>query len=198
MPSVAGFQAKFRNLHGLNWLSGYGFHHKAIVVGALAGLLLVFTYRNIIKDVAVILILAALGIFSTYYKRFTRVPPAVELITFCTVMVGLAYGPVVGALFGAIVTVAAEIFNSGIDFFIIGYIPARAAVGALSAFFPATSVVMLGTSMSLAYNLIAQPLYAFQSDAELRMKLILFVIVNVTFNFLAFTLLGSFVKGLIL
>lgn len=170
---------------------------RALIFGLVAGLFLVFAFMGFVKDVLVILGLAALGIFSTYYKRLVRVPPAVELVTFGTVLVGVAYGPIAGAIFGAIVTLAAEILNSGIDFFIISYIPARAVVGFLSSFFPDSGMVALGSSMSLAYNALAQPLYAFQGDAELRMKLLLFVIVNVSFNFIAFSLLGEFAKSLI-
>ena len=97
-----------------------------------------------------------------------------------------------------VVTVVAEVFNSGIDAFIIGYIPARAAVGFVAAFFPTTNIVTLGLLMSILYNAVAQPLYALQSDAELRFKLIAFVLINVPFNFIIFSLLGELVKGIVI
>lgn len=181
------FANRFYFLHG----------HRLLVIGAFVGLLLAFLLRNYVKDAFVISLLAFAGIFSTYYKRFVRVPPAIELVTFGTVMTGVAYGPIAGAMFGIAVTIIAEIFNSGMDFFIVGYIPARAIVGFASAFFPAAGIVPLGLSMSILYNAIAQPLYAFQSDAELRLKLLAFIVTNISFNFLIFSLLGGFVKGLI-
>lgn len=171
--------------------------NRPLVLGIIAGLVLLFFFGHYLKDIVVLALLAAIGILSTIYKRYMRVPPAVELITFSTVMAGLAYGPVVGATFGAVVTVLAEVFNSGIDAFIIGYIPARAIVGFTSAFFPATDIVTLGLMMSILYNAVAQPLYALQSDAELRFKLIAFVLINVPFNFIAFSLLGELVKGIV-
>ena len=155
-------------------------------------------FRDYIKDAIVMIALGLIAVLSTIYKRFMMVPPAVELVTFSTVMVGLSYGPVAGAVFGAVVTLAAEIFNSGVDAFIIGYIPARAIVGAVSSFFPTANIVYLGLSMSILYNLISQPLYALQSDAELRVKLLAFVIVNVSSNFIIFSLLGGLVKGVLL
>ncbi|MEK6837923.1 MAG: hypothetical protein AABX69_04690 [Nanoarchaeota archaeon] len=88
--------------------------------------------------------------------------------------------------------------NSGIDAFIVGYIPARAIVGFTAAFFPTTSIVNLGVLISVLYNAVAQPLYALQSDAELRLKLALFVIVNISSNFVVFSLVGGFVKGIVL
>lgn len=171
--------------------------NRPLVLGIIAGLVLLFFFGHYLKDIVVLALLAAIGILSTIYKRYMRIPPAVELVTFSTVMAGLAYGPVVGAVFGAVVTVLAEVFNSGIDAFIIGYIPARAIVGFTSAFFPATDIVTLGLMMSILYNAVAQPLYALQSDAELRFKLIAFVLINVPFNFIAFSVLGELVKGIV-
>lgn len=165
--------------------------------GTIAALVLMLLFRNYVKDAVVLLALALIAVFSTIYKRFMRVPPAVELVTFSTVMVGISYGPVAGAVFGAVITLAAEIFNSGVDAFIIGYIPARAIVGAVSSFFPGASIVWLGLWMSVLYNLIAQPLYALQADAELRVKLLAFIIINVSSNFMIFSLLGPLVKGLV-
>ena len=182
---------------GVREFSAYMFKHKQLLFGSIVGLLIILMFRSFIKDAIVISALSLIAVFSTFYKRFMRAPPAVELVTFSTVMIGISYGPVAGAIFGAVATLAAEILNSGVDAFIIGYIPARAIIGAVSAFFPATNIVMLGLSMSVLYNALAQPLYAFQGDAELRMKLFAFVVVNVPFNFLAFSVLGLFVKGIV-
>lgn len=171
--------------------------HLRLLFGVLLGIFVVFLFRNYIKDALIITILSLIAVFSTFYKRFMRAPPAIELVTFSTVMMGIGYGPVAGAVFGAVATLAAEILNSGVDAFIIGYVPARAIIGAVSSFFPTANIVTLGVSMSIFYNVIAQPLYAFQNDAELRMKLFAFVVVNVPFNFLVFSFLGPFVKELI-
>ena len=192
----------FRQGKGVNWrnltsvLSTLN-EHKTLTIGVLAGFFLILSLKQYLKEVVVLALLASIAVFSTIYKRFMRVPPAVELVTFATVMVGVAYGPVTGALFGAIITVVAEIMNSGIDAFIIGYVPGRAVVGFVSAFFPTANIVTLGLLMSILYNAVAQPLYAFQSDAELRFKLLAFVVVNISFNFIVFSLLGNFVRGII-
>ena len=182
---------------GIREFSTYMFSHKQLLFGGMVGLLVILMFRNIIKDAIIITALSLIAVFSTFYKRFMRAPPAVELVTFSTVMVGIGYGPAAGAIFGAVATLAAEILNSGVDAFIIGYIPARAIIGAVSAFFPTANIVTLGLSMSIFYNALAQPLYAFQGDAELRMKLFAFVIVNVPFNFVAFSVLGPLVKGIV-
>ncbi len=173
------------------------FEHKQLVFGTLAGVIAIFLFRGYIKDTIIIMSLSLIAVFSTFYKRFMRAPPAVELITFSTVMISLGYGPVAGAVFGAVATIVAEVLNSGMDAFIIGYVPARAVIGFASAFFPTTNIVTLGLGMSILYNALSQPLYAFQNDAELRLKLFAFIIVNVPFNFLVFSFFGPFVKGLV-
>ncbi len=174
------------------------FGHKKAFFWCLAGLLLLIILRAYIKTFVVIAVLGVISVFSTIYKRFMRVPPAVELVTFSTVLVGIAYGPVHGAVFGAVVTLIAEIVNSGIDAFIIGYVPARAIIGFVSSFFPQANIVVLGTLMSVLYNALAQPLYAFQGDVEVRMKLLAYLAINVPFNFVIFSLFGGFAKGIIM
>ncbi|MBI3036479.1 hypothetical protein HYY73_01830 [Candidatus Woesearchaeota archaeon] len=188
---------KGANLRNLDSARSILNEHKTLAIGVLVGFFIVFSLKHYLKEAVVLALLAFIAVFSTLYKRFMRVPPAVELVTFATVMAGVAYGPVTGALFGAIITVVAEIMNSGIDAFIIGYVPGRAAVGFVSAFFPTANMVTLGLLMSILYNAVAQPLYAFQSDAELRFKLLAFVVVNISFNFIIFSLLGNFVRGII-
>ena len=173
------------------------FQRKRLLFWTIAALMLLMLFRNYIKDIIILLTLGIIAVFSTIYKRFMRVPPAVELVTFSTVMVGISHGPITGAIFGAVITLAAEIFNSGVDAFIIGYIPARAIVGVVSSFFPGANIVLLGLWMSILYNLVAQPLYALQSDAELRVKLLAFIIINIGSNFVIFSLLGAIVKGLV-
>jgi len=192
----------FQGLLGFGDAVGHFFasrlRNKKLIFWGLLVIALAIIFRAYIKPLFVMVILAVISVFSTFYKRFMRVPPAVELVTFSTVMVGIAYGPVAGGVFGAVITLVAEIANSGIDAFIVGYIPARAVIGVVSSFFPAANIVRLGVLMSLLYNLISQPLYAFQSDIELRMKLFAFLTINVPFNFIVFSLLGNIVKNMII
>ena len=200
MLRLGGQFHKSRSLLKLSELTGrfsFLFEQKRVLFGILAGLAIILMFRHYIRDIVIILVLGLVAVLSTMYKRYMRAPPAVELITFSTVMIGIAYGPLHGAIFGAVTTLVAEILNSCLDAFIVGYIPARAVVGFVSAFFPTAGIVPLGLAMSILYNAIAQPLYAFQSDAELRMKLLAFVLINVPFNFLVFSFLGEFVKRLV-
>ncbi|MBI2141847.1 hypothetical protein HYU16_05530 [Candidatus Woesearchaeota archaeon] len=133
--------------------------------------------------------------FSTFYKRIVRVPPAFELISLTTVAIGMTHGPWAGAIFGATAALAAEIINSGIDAFIIGYVFGRAVMGALAGVLAATSLatnlVLFGMALTILFNLMAQSLYLLQGDPEAKVKTIIYVVLNLSINWLLFTMFGS-------
>src|SRR3989344_9527042 len=133
--------------------------------------------------------------FSTFYKRIVRVPPAFELVSLTTVAVGMSHGPWAGAIFGATAALAAEIINSGIDPFIVGYVFGRAVMGALAAIifaaFPQISVLYLGLGLTVLFNLIAQSLYLLQGDPEAKLKTAIYVFFNLIINWILFSYLGK-------
>ncbi len=163
---------------------------KGIIIGIFVFLFVISLLGVNVKALIVTIMLAVLGIFSTVYKRYLRVPPAFELITFGTVLVGAAYGPVAGGIFGALVTLIAEIFNAGIDAFIIAYVPSRALIGVLAHFLAGMDIVMLGILMSFFYNILAQPLYIVFGDLEMKVKGISFIVPNLIINVFIFTILA--------
>lgn len=165
--------------------------HRIAILIVFAVLLLIIIFTSEMRAIISILLLAAAGGFGQVYRRSIRIPPAIEFVTFGTVLVGYSYGPWAGAIFGIVVTLAAELMSSTVDAFVIGYIPARAAIGVIASFLPGQPIVTVGIWMTLAYNVLAQPLYMIQPDAELRMKLIFFVTGNIIFNILLFRLLAE-------
>jgi hypothetical protein len=174
-----------------------GLRHKKAIIIAFAILVLAIFFTSQIRTVVAIGLLAAAGAFGQVYRRSIRIPPAIELVTFGTVIVGYSYGPWAGAIFGIIVTFAAEIMSSSIDAFVIGYVPARAVIGVISSYLTGYGIFAVGIWMTILYNILAQPLYLIQPDAELRLKLIFFVTGNIIFNILIFQFLGAAVIMLI-
>lgn len=168
--------------------------------GGVIVLLLFFTAET--AKVLMLLVMGTVASFSTLYKKFIRMPPFLELMTVTTVFVGIAYGPVIGAIYGATVSILSEVINTCIDAFIIGYVPARAVVGATAgliyATFPDLGVVWLGIIMTIIYNAVGQPLYLLQSDIELRIKAWTFIIGNFFANIIVFAIIGSFLKSVLL
>jgi hypothetical protein len=165
--------------------------HKKAAALVIAFFILTLLFTSKIRIIISILLLAAAGAFGQVYRRSIRVPPAIEFVTFGTVLVGYSYGPWAGAIFGIVVTLAAEVMSSTIDAFVIGYVPSRAAIGVIASFLTAHGIVDVGIWMTIAYNVLAQPLYLLQPDAELRLKLVFFVTGNIIFNIMLFRLLAE-------
>ncbi|MAG16309.1 hypothetical protein CMO88_04565 [Candidatus Woesearchaeota archaeon] len=180
----------------LSWLGS----HKRLVSLVIALLFVLIVFIDIIIPATIIITLGIIATFSTSYKRFIRMPPALELITFTTVMVSLAYGPVMGAIYGAVVSFTAEILTNALDVFIIKFVPTRAFIGLVAGFvfdLLNGNIVFTGLALTILYNGITQPLDLLLADVEVRLKSIYFFILNVGFNFIIFAILGKIMISLL-
>ncbi|MCH8904714.1 MAG: hypothetical protein IIA45_12465 [Bacteroidetes bacterium] len=158
--------------------------------------LLLFVFFSEIKAILVVAILALFGAFGQFYKRYIKLTSAVEFVTFGTVIVAVAYGPVAGVLFALAVSFAAEVISGNIDAFMMVYLPVRILSAILAATLPFTSIVTIGIAVTIFVNLLSQPIYLLQSDTEIRLKGVTYLVVNIFFNVLLFNLLGNFVINL--
>ncbi len=168
---------------------------KKRAVALIAALLFLFVaFIDIAIPAAVVIALGVIASFSTSYKRFVRMPPAVELVTFTTVIVSLAYGPLVGVIYAVIVTFAAEVMTNALDLFIISFVPSRAAIALTAGFLFHQfngNILLTGAVSSILYNLLAQPFYLFMADIEMRAKSVFFMLFNIGSNFAIFAILGK-------
>ncbi len=166
---------------------------KTAILLIIAVAILAFYGKNL-KDIILVAVLGILASYSTIYKRTIRVPSAVELVTLGTVITGVAYGPVVGALFGIITTFASEIISSGIDVFTLFYATSRGVSGALAQFLVVTlniNIVAMGMIALLIFHAISDIIYLLSGDVEAKLKVVYFLVVNTLFNFLMFSLFGK-------
>lgn len=180
---------------GSDVLFGLLWRNKIAVLAVIVLLAVVISFSNVLVPAAVIIILGLIGSFSTSYKRIIRVPPAFELVTFTTVIVSLAYGPLVGVIFAAFVTITAEIMTNALDIFIISFVPSRMIIALTAGFMFMQfngNIILAGFASSVLYNFLAQPFYLFMADVEMRMKSIFFIFLNIGSNFIIFTVLGRF------
>jgi hypothetical protein len=154
-----------------------------------------------IKAVVVITVLGLLASYSTIYKRALRIPSAIELMTFGTVITGIAYGPTAGMVFGFVTNLAAEIISSGMDIFTFLYIFVRAFIGFLAWHLYWTynlDVVTVGIISSCIFTFITAPFYMLPGDFEAKLKVIFFFFVSLGMNFVIFTILGNLVLKIVL
>lgn len=179
------------------WLKGenYFLKWRYVLIFSAA----VFLYNLLgqsLKGVFVVGILAVLGSYSTIYKRHIRIPSAIELVTIGTVTTAIAYGPVAGAVFGVVITLASEIISSAVDVFTIIYMIARGAIGVVAFYLGGMNIVILGLLMVLMFNIICQPFYLLPGDIETKMKGLYYLVINVSFNFIVFFFLGGFLLAI--
>ena len=158
----------------------------------LALLLLLLFFFNI-KAIIAVSILGVLASYSKFYQRYIKVPGVVELLTFSTVMTSIAYGPVVGAAFGIIASFAADIIGADIDLFSFVDMFGRGVIGFLAfhLYSPEGSIVALGLIMTLIFYAISLPLYLLPGDLELKLKAVVYIPLNLAFNFVIFSSLGN-------
>ncbi|HIG97846.1 TPA: hypothetical protein HA231_00265 [Candidatus Woesearchaeota archaeon] len=165
---------------------------NAVIAAFAISMLLIF--GSGIKDILLVAVLGTAASYSTIYKRTIRVPSAVELVTLGTVVTGAAYGPLVGAAFGIITTIASEIISSGVDVFTLFYATARGISGAV-AFYAVNNwgfgMVAMGMTALVIFHAISDFIYIVSGDVEAKLKVVYFTITNTAFNLLVFTLFGK-------
>jgi len=179
-------------LSGLNsWISKENYFFKWRYIAPILIALILYSFLDNIKGVFVVGTLAVAASYSTIYKRVFRIPSAIELVTLGTVITSITYGPVPGLVFGVMTTLASEIISSGVDMFTVLYMVVRGLIGVVAFYLAGWNIVVLGIAMVLMFNLICQPFYMLPGDIETKIKGIYFFIMNITFNFVAFFLLGN-------
>lgn len=154
-----------------------------------------------IEAMLIIGILFVLASVSTMYKRLFRAPPALELMTFTTVIVTMKYGLVAGLIFGALSQLVSEILSGAIDAQIVIFIPARALISvwiwASMSLFGVNDLFTLGMIAIVFYNLTVQPISFFIGDVQLKAKTIYYTIGYTTLNIFIFAFLSRPVSALL-
>ena len=120
----------------------------------------------------------------------------VELVMFCTVMTSVAFGSVLGAVMGALLMVINYIGEKRFSQYFPVTIILYSLIGYFSYFFREYNIVLLGIALTLIYNILVNILVSF-FEAN-RTTLLIFSLINILFNFLIFTSLGSTIKELLL
>ncbi len=181
-------------------LSQFILERKSVLLvsaAALAVVALLFFTRQVINVVgfSVLLLLAS---FSTVYKRKLGMPlGGIELVTFGTVLVAVAFGPVPGLLFGLISSLASEVLSQNIGPFTWIYVITMGFAGFLAAQFPGSGILLLGMLAALANILVNQVAYIFIGDEEVRGMTVFYIFANIVFNFLVFSTIAGFVLGIL-
>jgi ABC-type multidrug transport system fused ATPase/permease subunit len=173
-------------------------HHKVLaVVFAVMLAALMFFYASKLASIIMVILLLVLASFSTVYKRMMGMPlGGVELITFGTVLVAVAFNPVIGLLFGIVSSLASEIISRNIGPLTWVYVFITGLLGFLAGYLSHLNIVFLGVAFAVASLLLNQVIYLFIGDADVKSMTVVYISTNLIFNIILFTTLGIRVLSL--
>lgn len=109
----------------------------------------------------------------------------IELSTLSTVLIGVSYGPVVGAAMGFAVIMLQVTAGQYTGSYIIWVIPSYAVAGLLSGVMSSMDVFVLGMGLTVGMQAIFAALTSFTASGRLQAYLP-YAVTNVVFNLLVF------------
>ncbi len=151
-----------------------------------------------LKAAIFIVILTVVASVSMYYKRFFRFTFGFELVTFSTVLVTVAYGPMIGAVVGFVSAVAAEVLPQMIDsssFFWIISVPVSAFVVSFM-FGIGVPLFWLGFVSLAVQFMISEPIRIFSGDQYLKSMGIVNIVTTSAWALLWFRFLAPVVLSM--
>ena len=168
--------------------------NKYLMLAIAAMVLLSFVFfTNQIFKIVIFVVMLVLASYSTVYKRKLGMPlGGVELVTFGTVLTGVAYGPWAGLIFGIVSSTASEIISAGLGPTTWIYVLTMGGVGVVSGHvYPLVPILLLGMLATAALLAINQLIFFVVGDPEVKTFTMFYIIANLIFNFLMFSTLSG-------
>lgn len=157
----------------------------ALAIVALLGIIAIIFFGTI-RMLVMISILLGLNILISHVSRhIPRFKTSLELIMFGTVLVGLAYGGKIGALYGIIASITYYYAAGRFSYFVIIFAPLYALAGLLVPFFSWLPLFTLGISFVIGYTIFSSILIVLVFNGKID-KMIGFLLINTFFNVIMF------------
>ena len=113
-----------------------------------------------------------------------------ELVTFVAVLSGMKFGPIPALIISFILITYHMLAGGFFAPYLMWVLPAWSIAGLISGFFPAADISKLGLYITLGININSTFWTAITSPTYLP-KFMIFVVTNIIFNFLLFSLLAK-------
>ena len=171
----------------------YHLHKLPLVFGlTISAILLLILFTRQIASIIALLILAILASLSTSYQKKLGMPlGGVELVTFGTVIAGMAFGTITGFAFGIITSLASQIAAASLGPLTWVYVITIGILGAVAGNFAGVSAVLIGMGAVIANLLINQVVYIFIGDEDVKTAAVFYIVVNLVFNAILFGAFGN-------
>lgn len=119
-----------------------------------------------------------------------------ETVTFSTVVMSVAYGPVVGAIFGMAMVLISLVISGYFGIYYLWVIPEYALAAYLASQWYAGDVLSVGLNITLVLQ-AANVVLTYFFDRFSFFSHIVYSATNLVFNFALFLLLGPFLVGIL-
>jgi hypothetical protein len=150
------------------------------------------------KNFFIVLFFVALGAISLTWRLFFDAPIGIELITLSTAVCAMKYGSTYGAMVGLISVIIGmslnlRLFRSPMDtmYHIVGY----TIMGSILGHFSLASLFPVGMAAIVIYDIIYIPFRLFVNSSWL--KLVLYIVSNILFNYFIFSTFGPMIVRLV-
>lgn len=148
------------------------------------------------KLFVVAVLIAAVVLVSLFVQKFQLRLFGLELVTFSTVVIGVAYGPAVGAVLGMVIVLIQLVLSGYFGIYYLWVIPEYALAGYLASQWASQDILSVGLNITLILQAINITLTYF-FDRYSFFQHIVYSATNIAFNFLMFLLLGPMVVGIL-
>jgi len=149
---------------------------------------LITTFFGMFKIVFFFILFIVLNIITSIFSKILpRYSTSLELNMLGTVLMALAFGPKVGALFGFIASILYYYGAGRFSYFVITFAPSYALIGLFVGLFSGNSVDLftIGMICTVLYSIVTSIAVFLLFNARLE-KMFGFFIINLFFNFIMF------------
>ncbi len=174
----------FLTLHQINWKGA------AVLIGVII-LLSLFS-----KIFAILLLLAGVVFVSIIVNHFGLRVIGLELATFATVISGVVYGPLIGTLVGLILVTIHLLLSGYFGVYYMWVIPGYGLAGYLASQWSAQNIIALGMTITILLHAINM-FFSFFFRRQDIFRYLIYIATNVVFNFIVFTVFGSWVVAVL-
>jgi MFS family permease len=166
--------------------------HKAgtTIIAFILILLFILPWTHILSFITFVVFLIIVALSASYKMKVPVYLYGPELVTFGTVLIGMAYGPLPGLVFGLISAIISEILTLNLGAFTWLYIISMGIVGIFSGVFSSANVTIIGIISTIFNLLLNQFIYIFIGDGEVKTNAIMFIMLNLPINIILFSTLG--------
>ena len=139
---------------------------------------------SIVRSMLLLIVLFVLASVSLIYNRWLKVSLGFEFIMMATILTGVRFGPVAGALMGFFSLFTAELLAGRFTGSTVISLIAIVAVGFLTQFFKGAPIFVTGMALVIIYDAIIAPLYILTGSSPGRTGL--FVLTHIIWNIWVF------------